>query len=930
MNITTPCDLVKELLDNALDAGATVVEITISSNTVDRISLKDNGSGIDMDDFNTLGKRAYTSKLRDFDELLSIGGTTLGFRGEALASANSLANLTITTKRPGDPIAWRIELIPNTGGVKDKRPVSATTGTTVAATKLFENVPPRKQYAVKESKKCLSHIQQLLRAYILARPSIKVSLKIIGDSKPLWMYSPSGRDVEREAILQMFGTNAWTNCIEIYEEVYLDGEDSPTNRRTQERVLWEFSGFISKPRHSFNDIKFGGTYLSINSQPMSSRWHVVKRMVNILKSLQQRDAALSVGERGCGVFLQLNIKCPAGSYDPNISARKDEVLLFAEAKLLDSFAKVCKTAYEKHSQACSTAPGLISANSPSAPSTKHKKEHCAITTKADGASLVTVDEADDQGDVTGANQDFTIAEASARQKVKATMQTTFKVDMSRKKGNVSDEEHLGTGVEVEIPPRTVHIQESKPPGSEGPQEPNRRESIRKYFQPMSKPDFQIIDDSTATTGPVESSPRGCQLSELIASSRRPLQPLSSNALNRIREEAESSPEPPGSNPMLPRMVRNITREAAMPSLQQIANATRHLAAQGSQGTASASRRAGHEHQDVMDDQGISPPTLTPPPSDPRDRYEQLGLRARRQDPPNAVPSPRARTALQMIDGSREHDASFTRGSRQQSSSTDINNVGYGRMAGVVVACNPSSQGRPQRDAQARPQRGKPFPLYTANLFGDGMEMRPLSGPIRADGPVPAHREMAHPSFSLDCLRELPNRLGRTPAVFERYGEHDVRGQSDGKNNIGGNPQALRTSSHSQTSIGKLSRKEGDLQECLTQRKRPRTLSGQVRWTSTQRLPLESIDMNRQTLTLTTVSGKQHQEIQRQMNQFAALESYINHGNLTTSLPPRNLADIHSVQRALEVTVCSWMKRNSLHGIVNFTLLSEAKGQGRAE
>ncbi|GAO15108.1 hypothetical protein UVI_02048330 [Ustilaginoidea virens] len=146
--MTSPCALVKELIDNAIDAKATAIEVIVSSNTIDRISVKDNGTGIDMDDFSCLGRRAHTSKLRDLSELATIVSKTLGFRGEALASINSMADVVIITKKAGDPIAWRVELTQGTGGVKDKRPVSATVGTTVAATKLFENIPPRKQHCL--------------------------------------------------------------------------------------------------------------------------------------------------------------------------------------------------------------------------------------------------------------------------------------------------------------------------------------------------------------------------------------------------------------------------------------------------------------------------------------------------------------------------------------------------------------------------------------------------------------------------------------------------------------------------------------------------------------------------------------------------------------------------------------------------------------
>src|ERR1700734_1175662 len=95
--LTTPMSLVKELVDNALDAKASIIDILISSNTIDKIEVRDNGHGIQQEDLDALGKRGHTSKLRSFDELRSIGGISLGFRGEALASAVQLGEVSVTT-----------------------------------------------------------------------------------------------------------------------------------------------------------------------------------------------------------------------------------------------------------------------------------------------------------------------------------------------------------------------------------------------------------------------------------------------------------------------------------------------------------------------------------------------------------------------------------------------------------------------------------------------------------------------------------------------------------------------------------------------------------------------------------------------------------------------------------------------------------------
>ncbi|KJR88454.1 DNA mismatch repair protein mutl [Sporothrix schenckii 1099-18] len=115
--IATSISLVKELLDNAIDAGATAIDVIVSPNTVDKIEVRDNGHGISTADFDALGRRGHTSKLRQFDDLMTVGGTSLGFRGEGLASANTLGFVAITTRTAEEAIASKFRLVPNIGGI---------------------------------------------------------------------------------------------------------------------------------------------------------------------------------------------------------------------------------------------------------------------------------------------------------------------------------------------------------------------------------------------------------------------------------------------------------------------------------------------------------------------------------------------------------------------------------------------------------------------------------------------------------------------------------------------------------------------------------------------------------------------------------------------------------------------------------------------
>lgn len=213
--IVSPESVVKELVDNSLDAEATCLEVLVSPNTVDRILVRDNGYGISQSDFDALGRRSHTSKLRSFDELSYKGGKTLGFRGDALASASEMSSVTITTRTADDAVATVITLQPgqNSGGVVSQKPVSSPVGTTVEVANLHNMLPVRRKEYIKRAEKTLSNIKSLLQTYAMARPGIKFSYKIPGRRGIAWSYAPPNHATARTAVLQIFGVDLASQCV---------------------------------------------------------------------------------------------------------------------------------------------------------------------------------------------------------------------------------------------------------------------------------------------------------------------------------------------------------------------------------------------------------------------------------------------------------------------------------------------------------------------------------------------------------------------------------------------------------------------------------------------------------------------------------------------------------------------------------------------
>ncbi|KAI1131703.1 hypothetical protein F5Y10DRAFT_285643 [Nemania abortiva] len=342
--VVTPVQLVKELLDNAIDAKATSVEILVSPNTISKIEVRDDGVGIHPDDYDTLGRRAHTSKLRNIEELGTVVGKTLGFRGEALAGVNSMADVTITTKISTEPVAAVLQLIPNDGGILTQKSTSAPVGTTVTVTNLFCRQPVREQMATKEAKKTLDKLQDLLRSYAMARPQLKLQFKVLQASAKMWSYSPKRNATAIEAALQLFGAEAASKCFMKTFQTSHSGSNkysptqslpgSATNGFVLEALLVNPGADLQKvPR---------GHYFAVDGRPMNVGRGVTKRLLNVyLEHLKLSTPAKSVNE----CFIRLDICCPRGTYDANIEPSKDSVLFHDEEVIVGAFRSLCSEVY---------------------------------------------------------------------------------------------------------------------------------------------------------------------------------------------------------------------------------------------------------------------------------------------------------------------------------------------------------------------------------------------------------------------------------------------------------------------------------------------------------------------------------------------------------------------------------------------------------
>jgi DNA mismatch repair protein MutL len=203
--IERPASIVKELLENSLDSGASQISIAVAEGGLREIRVVDNGCGITSAELPLAIQRHATSKLSQFEELSHVA--TLGFRGEALASIAAVARLQIRSAEAGQPAT---SLRADFGAQPDVRAASGVSGTTVTVNDLFENVPARRKFLRQPSTESTA-IQRIVAAYAASRPDVAFQLEI--DGRP--SCATDGFDDLRSAATAVFGQEVGHALLEL-------------------------------------------------------------------------------------------------------------------------------------------------------------------------------------------------------------------------------------------------------------------------------------------------------------------------------------------------------------------------------------------------------------------------------------------------------------------------------------------------------------------------------------------------------------------------------------------------------------------------------------------------------------------------------------------------------------------------------------------
>ncbi|MBV8149609.1 MAG: DNA mismatch repair endonuclease MutL [Candidatus Eremiobacteraeota bacterium] len=234
--IERPSSVVKELVENAVDAGARRIEVNLKSGGIDLIEVVDDGEGIAADDLRLAVRRHATSKLSSSADLESIA--TLGFRGEGLASIAAVSRLEILSRTVEDSLGMR--LVARADRIETPQPVAAPIGTSARASSLFENVPARREY-LRSPQSEFNRISAWLTSFALAYPRIAFVLR--HDEKPVWTMPPS--DDERERLAMVFGRDSASHLLALQPSATMNGNlrgfiSAPGRDRADRRMQFLF------------------------------------------------------------------------------------------------------------------------------------------------------------------------------------------------------------------------------------------------------------------------------------------------------------------------------------------------------------------------------------------------------------------------------------------------------------------------------------------------------------------------------------------------------------------------------------------------------------------------------------------------------------------------------------------------------------------
>ncbi|KAH7472117.1 DNA mismatch repair protein PMS1 [Phytophthora ramorum] len=347
---------VKELVENALDAGATQIEVKLKESGRDSFEVSDNGAGVARENYASLARKHYTSKISSFEDIEHV--TSFGFRGEALSSICELAaNFSVVTRTQNEAVGALLEYDASGTLVKETmkaRPV----GTTVAVEELFKPLAVRFKDFQRNVKKHYAKLLKVLQAYAVSCANVKICVfNITGKNATRHVVlATQAHQTMGENIANVFGTKFFRTLVHVDFELRgsmnkerddkdrASGDDNDSEEKSSEMEEEEdtlsgqvrkVEGYVSKVGAGVGRSDNDRQFFFINGRPFDLP-KMAKMLNEVWRQYEMKQKPACV----------LNFHLPLGDYDVNVTPDKRETFVKHEAEIIDAFKRGLNTLYE--------------------------------------------------------------------------------------------------------------------------------------------------------------------------------------------------------------------------------------------------------------------------------------------------------------------------------------------------------------------------------------------------------------------------------------------------------------------------------------------------------------------------------------------------------------------------------------------------------
>lgn len=332
------CSVVKELVENGLDAGASSIEVRFKNNGLDSIEVQDNGSGISPANYESVALKHHTSKLSGYEDLSSL--QTFGFRGEALSSLCALSTFYMITAQADEaPKGKRLDF-ETSGKLKSTSVVACQKGTAATVEGLFESLPVRRKELAKNIKREYGKVIGLLHAYACVCTSVRFAVKnAMPKGNSMTVFATKSNATTRENIANVYGAKT----LQALVALDLDFDFQPTltqlSRSDVHRTHIKVSGHISRPVWGEGRQTPDRQMFFVNGRPCGLP-QVAKAMNEVYKSFNVSQSP----------FIFADFEMDTNAYDVNVSPDKRTILLHNATDLIEKLKESLNALFETQDQ----------------------------------------------------------------------------------------------------------------------------------------------------------------------------------------------------------------------------------------------------------------------------------------------------------------------------------------------------------------------------------------------------------------------------------------------------------------------------------------------------------------------------------------------------------------------------------------------------